>query len=356
MHGTISFSTTSPSVFESGDLLESDESKSRLRLGIGIGIDIDECDPGRAPSSGQTLFSGFRFVCMMAALVFAVRSTLLCPAETPQVSSPVPESKTEPPGPAAPLDYDPSETPCYTLIPISLWTDRVLFDTYSKKHMCPACQSLKPKIYITPCFHVLCPECAVRLERPPVCPTCRGPLVDDPLTKRPEDATKRVVEAPYTSREVSTELSLRCWYSFPNLAISCPVTKIQFASWLKHCLSECAHRPVTCSACALRLKSMNLGHHSSFECPARKVPCLFCSEKVRMIDLTQHAPICPGVLVTCPNSCNARCKRSDMAAHRLACHLEVVPCQASHHGCAHKGRGTRSMHMCKPPQLFIFGC
>ena len=78
------------------------------------------------------------------------------------------------------------------------------------------------------CAHVLCPGCAASLL---ACPECKTPLA----------LPRKVEPNKLVSREVGSELTLRC-----IRAATCPHHALPFAKWLQHCLHECDVREVEC--------------------------------------------------------------------------------------------------------------
>ena len=111
---------------------------------------------------------------------------------------------------------------------------------------------------------------------------------------------------------------------------------------------DCQFVVVPCShGCGFSALRPLLSNHELCECPKRPVYCRYCVEfRSPWETVQEHEQVCPEALVTCPNECDEKVKRSLLSAHVAECPLQEVTCEFAYIGCNWSGvRRNQELHL-----------
>ena len=109
---------------------------------------------------------------------------------------------------------------------------------------------------------------------------------------------------------------------------------------------ECNHVLLSCpNSCGVKLKRSRMRNHIKEKCNLRSYTCKYCFQTGTYKNITQHHfPICASFPIPCPNTCGS----AEIARGEMKGHLDVCPQQEV--TCPYKEQGCREVHVrCEQP-------
>ena len=100
----------------------------------------------------------------------------------------------------------------------------------------------------------------------------------------------------------------------------------------------CSYAWITCVYCPLVLQRCYVTNHQQNHCSKRPFSCEYCNDfSSDFEDVNEnHWPVCPLLVVDCPNTCGVQVPRQDVPSHADECPLVPLDCEFSMFGCVVK--------------------
>ena len=153
-----------------------------------------------------------------------------------------------------------------------------------------------------------------------MCPLCKGPFT----TTMPDRRLQRTLS---NLKVYCSNKNAGCSWSdtLGKLQLHLNVATINDSGKLDGCLFEL----VPCSYCNAVLQRRRIKEHEMKRCPKRPFLCVHCNEyESSFQDVNdRHIPICPALIVPCPQKCGLEMERRYVQNHLLEdCPLYEIDC------------------------------